>query len=280
MPNSTRPVLGDAVVTSGFLGGLVYLAVLKLSQLFSPLLCASYRKLTPKDKIDWDIRWASTVHAIAMTAAACHVILFTRVFSQEEGHTDARAVVFRTTPFTEGALGFSMGYFLVDLTYMLMHPALWEHAMGAHHVAALAAVAAAALRRHAHNYTLALLATECTTPFVNLRWMLEKAGRKGSAAYIANGLLLLAVWFVGRILLLLLFFNHAWKHRGEIAQLPRASRQLAVLVPPLLFALNLLWFYKIVRGACKILLAPPNRQVGGRGGVLRNAAPLVAAGGR
>ena len=26
----------------------------------------------------------------------------------------------------------------------------------------------------AHAYTLALLATECTTPFVNLRWVLDK----------------------------------------------------------------------------------------------------------
>lgn len=51
----------------------------------------------------------------------------------------------------------------------------------AHHFAALAAVAAAAFRFHAHNYTLALLATECTTPFVNMRWLLDKGVRAGPA---------------------------------------------------------------------------------------------------
>jgi hypothetical protein len=59
----------------------------------------------------------------------------------------------------------------------------WQPEMAAHHVAALAAVAAAAFRAHAHNYTLALLATECTTPFVNLRWMLDKAVRRNPSQH-------------------------------------------------------------------------------------------------
>ena len=34
----------------------------------------------------------------------------------------------------------------------------------------------AVLQGQAHAYTLALLATECTTPFVNLRFLLDKVG--------------------------------------------------------------------------------------------------------
>lgn len=51
--------------------------------------------------------------------------------------------------------------------------------MAIHHVAALASVATAGLQQQGHNYTLAMLATEMTTPFVNLRWLLDKAVRPG-----------------------------------------------------------------------------------------------------
>jgi hypothetical protein len=43
----------------------------------------------------------------------------------------------------------------------------------------------------AHAYTLALLATECTTPFVNLRFLLDKGGMRDHPVYTVNGVLLL-----------------------------------------------------------------------------------------
>lgn len=46
--------------------------------------------------------------------------------------------------------------------------------MLAHHVAAFVSVAATLFCGEAHMYTLALLATEWTTPFINFRWLLEK----------------------------------------------------------------------------------------------------------
>ena len=43
----------------------------------------------------------------------------------------------------------------------------------------------------AHAYTLALLATEFTTPFVNARFWLDKAGCKAHPVYAANGVAML-----------------------------------------------------------------------------------------
>lgn len=48
----------------------------------------------------------------------------------------------------------------------------WE--MVTHHLAASISVFVSAYYREAHPYTLALLSTECTTPFINFRWLLEK----------------------------------------------------------------------------------------------------------
>lgn len=53
------------------------------------------------------------------------------------------------------------------------------------------------------------------------------------------------------------FFTHAYAHMHEIAQLPPTSLALVAGVPPLLFALNVFWFGKIVQGALKLFLDPP-----------------------
>ena len=53
--------------------------------------------------------------------------------------------------------------------------------MVAHHVAAFFSVLTTVVFHETHMYTLMLLATECTTPFINFRWLLEKMVRPGSA---------------------------------------------------------------------------------------------------
>lgn len=162
-------------------------------------------------------------------------------------------MIYRTNFISDAVLGFSVGYFLSDLTYMFQNQFLWQPEMAAHHIAALASVAAASFRHHAHNYTLALLATECTTPCVNLRWLLDKMDMKDSRLYLMNGMTLMILWLLGRIVLFFFFFAHAARHLDEIRQLPWTSLLLVVVVPVLLFALNLFWFAKILRGALKLL---------------------------
>lgn len=71
------------------------------------------------------------------------------------------------------------------------------------------------MQSQAHAYTLALLATECTTPFVNLRFLLDKGGWRQHPAYTANGMALLFSWILGRIVLFVFFFHHVWLHLGE-----------------------------------------------------------------
>jgi len=46
--------------------------------------------------------------------------------------------------------------------------------METHHIAAFLSVFVTVWYREVHMYTLILLATECTTPFINFRWLLEK----------------------------------------------------------------------------------------------------------
>jgi TLC domain len=51
--------------------------------------------------------------------------------------------------------------------------------MIAHHIAATLSIWLAITSHQGHFYTLAMLATEVTTPFVNLRWHLDVAVSSG-----------------------------------------------------------------------------------------------------
>lgn len=157
----------------------------------------------------------------------------------------------RASTETSAALGYSLGYFATDLVLLvLFYPSFGGVEIAAHHVAALASVATAALKGQGHAYTLCLLATECTTPFVNARWLLDKlvspaagAGTmhplglapcrlippracmfralqdmRSSRLYVANGLGLAGSWFLGRIVLMLLFFAHVALNLDDVLQ--------------------------------------------------------------
>lgn len=122
-----------------------------------------------------------------------------------------------------------------------------------HHIAAFLSVALASYTGQAHLYTLLLLSTELTTPFVNGRWFIDQMGLRKSNIYIANGVCLFVSWLFARISLFLWFFKHMWDHQTEIAELRRDVQGLILTVPPLLFILNVFWFTKIVKGLLKLL---------------------------
>lgn len=248
------------------LGSMAYMGSLGLSQRLSPLLPA-YRKLPEREQLEWDARLPSTVHALVITAATIYLSIFSSVF----GEAGDRPFIPRTSPLSEAALGFSLGYFFTDLLLMLYHfPVLGGVEMGLHHLVALTSIAAAVFQGEGHAYTLALLATECTTPLVNLRYLLEKGGWREHAVYRVNGVALLVSWLVARILLFFKFFHHVAAHQRELSLVAPLSRWLLYLVPPTLFILNMVWFFKICKGALKMFGWLPDRTA--RRGVLRRTS--------
>lgn len=123
-----------------------------------------------------------------------------------------------------------------------------------HHVAAFVSVLRSLQQQQAHVYTLAMLATEATTPLINARWLMDKAGMRAHPAYIANGVGLLVAWVVFRLLLFVPFVQHVVQHWKELEMLTSYDRAIVVVVPILLWSLNLWWFTKILRGALKLVL--------------------------
>ena len=240
-------------------GAALYFVTRRASAALSPRVPA-YRSLSPVDRKTWDCRAATVVHAVCITILS--VAGLARLLA-DGGPPLAQ----RTCRTSYAALGLSQGYFVADLATVLRHvPSLGGWEMVGHHVAALASVATAGALGEAHAHTLALLATELTTPFNSARWYLEKAGMKASTAYAVNGACMLVSWAFARVALFPVFFHRVWQTRGELAAMHFASRFLITVVPVVLFALNLYWFSLIARGALKLCL-------GGGQGATKQADP-------
>ncbi len=225
----------------------------------------AYASLPRHHKLDLDSRLGSNVHAVVSTLLAIVCVL--SLWSVDEisssspspmAHLALLPLAFRTSALSFAALGLSLGYFAADLALVLRHsPALGGPEVVGHHAAALLSLLVAAVTGHGHAHTLALLVSECTTPFVNARVYLERAGPewKKGRAYAANGLAMVVVWAVGRVGLFAAFFAHLAAFPGAgaagVLSMAPAAKALIAVVPPLLAVLNAYWFCLIARGAWK-----------------------------
>lgn len=239
------------MATAG-LSGLLCLCLFNSSSWFIPQFVKSYKLLQSRDQRDWDSRIPSTVHAVVITALSASVILMSNTF---DAATNAQVpFLYRVSDASNLALGFSLGYFVVDMALMFIYyPSMGGPEMVVHHIASLASVLRALLGQYAHLYTLAMLSTEITTPSINLRWMLDRCSLKTHWLYIWNGMLMMVLWFTNRIMMFVPFFWHMYQHRDEISTMAPFDLGLVFVVPLLLLCLNTFWFNKIVRGAMKSL---------------------------
>ena len=211
----------------------------------------AYRRLNAAAARDLDSRTASTLHAVAVAAAAAVAL---PPLLSAAGDTP---LTLRTSATAQAALAASAGYFAADSALVSSAwPALGGADMLAHHAAALASLTAALVTRQGHAPCLLLLACEATTPCVNARAWLDKAlTAKASRAYAVNGLALLAAWGLVRVCGMGVFLVYLASPRGraDAAALSLVPRTLLLTVPPALYCLNLWWFARIARGAVKML---------------------------
>jgi hypothetical protein len=168
-----------------------------------------------------------------------------------------------------------LGYFAADLFMVVAMEALHNGPILAHHLMALVSLYIAIDARAAHAFVLYCLATEVTTPLVNLRWRLHELGRAGSLLYAANGLAMTAAWGLARVAgFVPLCWHLAANAREVAAYLPPYARPIVFGVPVALFVLNLLWFTRMAAGAAKIVR---RLSKGGSGGGKAGAAAAERA---
>ncbi|KAM1204917.1 hypothetical protein ACFX13_005904 [Malus domestica] len=237
------------LLASVFFGIILCNIVYRLTRLISLLSIEGYDKLTKAEKVEWNNRGFSTVHAIAVAFASFYLLVLSDTF--HEDHRD-EPIVSRRSTFSDTTLGISIGYFLSDLGMICWHfPALGGLEYVLHHALSMYSIILSLLSGKGQIYILMVLFSESTTPFVNMRWYLDVAGKKNSNLYIFNGVALFLGWLVARILLFIYFFVHMFIHFDQVKTIFPLGFYSLLLVPPMLSMMNLIWFWKITKGLIK-----------------------------
>ncbi|CAN0876812.1 TLC domain-containing protein 4 [Linum grandiflorum] len=227
-----------------------FLQVYKLTGYASLLWFKSYyNKLTAKQKMEWNNRGFSTFHAIFAALLSLYLVLLSDLFKDDDQDV---MMIDKYSVLSNSVLGVSVGYFLTDLAMIVWcYPVLGGVEYLLHHGLSLFSIILAILSGNAQIYILMVLFTECTTPFVNLRWYLDVAGQKTSKLYIYNGVMLFLGWLVARILLFVYFFVHMYNHFDQVRTIFPLGFYTVVTVPPTMSMMNVVWFWKIAKGMVK-----------------------------
>ncbi|GAY33719.1 hypothetical protein CUMW_007720 [Citrus unshiu] len=191
--------------TSIFAGLLACKVVYDLTQLISTFYFKAYNGLTKIQRMEWNNRGISTVHAIFITALSLYYVFWSDLFSDQQ-HTGP--ITFRSSWLSNFGLGVSVGYFLADLGMIFwLYPSLGGMEYVVHHSLSGIAVAYSMFSGEGQLYTYMVLISEVTTPEINMRWFLDTAGMKRSTAYLVNG--------IARILLFVYMFYHVYLHYDQ-----------------------------------------------------------------
>ncbi|KAE9461478.1 hypothetical protein C3L33_06595, partial [Rhododendron williamsianum] len=186
-----------------------------LSQLVSALYFDTYSTLTKVQRMEWNNRAVSTIHAIFIATLSLYFVFWSDLFTD---HEHAGLMTFRSSQLSTFALGVSVGYFVADLGMIFwLYPSLGgveyvNYIFGSigdfvdlprglefrivHHSLAAIAVAYALFTGEGQLYTFMVLISEVTTPEINMRWYLDTAGLKKSTAYLINGVVIFFAWMV------------------------------------------------------------------------------------
>ncbi|XP_022723426.1 transmembrane protein 56 homolog B-like isoform X2 [Durio zibethinus] len=212
---------------TSILGGILACKVAyDLTQLISSIYIKTYPGLTKIQRVEWNNRGISTIHAIFVSALSLYFVFWSDLFSDQ--HLPG-LVVFRSSPLSTFGLGVI------------------------HHSLSGIAVAYSMFTGEAQLYTYMVLISEVTTPEINMRWYLDTAGMKRSSAYLINGVVIFFAWLIARVLLFGYLFYHVYLHYQQVIKMHTFGYVLVFVVPSVLATMNLVWFGKIIKGLVRTL---------------------------
>ncbi len=210
---------------------------------------ATYARLERDKRGYWCASMVSTVHAVLIT------FMSVRALARDE-RLASGADFFYSTPQSLQATRCFVGYIFSDLVLSVWYRARWPGWQEnlAHHVMILMTWSVFIGTRSGQFLAMVAHICELTTPFVNQRWFLYEAGLKSGKVYFYNGLVMVLLWFVTRIVLYswcgLLLFR---EYKSVFTGLGVLRGSLVMTCYSAGLGLQFFWFNKMVRGALKSL---------------------------
>eukprot|EP01096_Ripella_sp_DP13-Kostka_P012864 TRINITY_DN5461_c0_g1_i1.p1 TRINITY_DN5461_c0_g1~~TRINITY_DN5461_c0_g1_i1.p1 ORF type:complete len:265 (+),score=107.08 TRINITY_DN5461_c0_g1_i1:81-875(+) len=212
-------------------------ALFGLSALLSPFIFSSFKELASFRRPEWHARVVSTIHAIFSSYGAFFSLL---TVNTAEGTYYNENLYYR-----EWYILFSLGYFLYDLMVIHIFPkTMWDLPTFIHHSLGLSAIFLVFGRSQCEYYFSGFLFTEITTPFINQRWFFYNSRMGDSVWYKINGLIVIVLWFVVRIVFTgFLAYNAVYV---EVFLLDGIMRFFCPFILLSAVLLNLTWFRLII----------------------------------
>jgi len=149
------------------------------------------------------------------------------------------------------------GYIVSDLLLSVWYRARWPGWVAnlVHHVSILATWSVFLSTGSGQFFALVAHLCELTTPFVNQRWFLYEAGLKTGKPYFYNGLAMVFLWFITRIIVYTWAGFQFYKTLPQVRSLGDAAAGTILSCYFLGLFLQYMWFYKMVKGAIKSIKA-------------------------
>jgi len=167
--------------------------------------------------------------------------------------------LYGTSPAGEALVTLSAGYFVHDLLVVCL--CLEEAGLGflLHAFFCSALYCYGVFYQQLHYFAAAFILWEMSTPFVQLRWFLYEMGMKNTRVYVANGIMMMAAFFLSRLVMGAYFSYVFWGATQAELENPRPGGFPAPgvhffrVANVCLQGLNCFWFYKMLRGALQLL---------------------------
>ena len=230
--------------------------------LISPHLLGKYSKIYHTlqfgEQTYWDSSIVSTIHAIIVSYLAL-TAAYNGSFWSSWPHFELTL----TSPESHLALQVMTGYMISDgLTiFYYRKEKAWQSMKTAtliHHSVVTLIHFMIMTLDFGHTFALIGTITEITTPLINNRWFLYTSKEADSNLYFYNGISLVFMWFVVRIViagpgsLIPLYMNEEsleWYHK-----------LVFWTTYGLMYPLQWMWFIKLVKGALKALDKDPKKK--------------------
>ncbi|XP_048844369.1 TLC domain-containing protein 4-B-like [Brienomyrus brachyistius] len=222
-----------------------------VSPWLSARISVGFPMLNRKQKIEWNSRTVSTLHAVVMGLFCLYILFFDDAINKDPIWGDPALVKI--------SVGITTGYLISDLLLIRCYwTAIGEKSYVVHHLASLYAcyyVLGQGMLPYFANFRLI---AEISTPCVNQRWFFEVLGYpKSSKANIANGVLMAVTFFLVRIAIIPIYYGRMYSVYGSESffRLPWGGRAAWIFSSICLDIMNVVWMHKIARGCYKVLLS-------------------------
>ena len=210
----------------------------------------AYRGLKSSRKALWASTAASLIHSVIITCLVLYGGLYQGRFINNVAFHVPGDDLARST------LQLFLGYMLSDTLVSLYHINVWPDgkAMMLHHIMCINFAADFLMNDFGHQLGLGYLLLEATTPFLSIRWFILTSGYKDSALYFWNGIVLLTVWLVVRILHPFLLAYWIFLDGPMTSGIWVLNNKFSIYVSvystyTLGLSLNWFWFIKLIKGA-------------------------------